>query len=62
MPRYAQINIETGAIESDSFLRDENMEKEFHNLIPVPNNFNLINKKYDFETKSFVDCVSIKTE
>ena len=62
MPRYAQVNMETGYIESDSYLRDVGMQEYCPELIPISDDFDLVNKKYDFETKSFVDCVSIKTE
>ena len=43
MFRYAQINIETGIVEGDSYL---SKEMEQPNLIPVAEDFDLTNKKY----------------
>ena len=58
MPRYAQINTETGLVEGDSFLRDSGMEKHYSELISISDDFDLTNKKYDFELKVFVDYIS----
>jgi len=55
MPRYAQIDMETGHIKVISNLRDEGMEKEYPHLIPINDNFNKANKKWDFETKTWVN-------
>ena len=43
MFRYAQINLETGRVESDSFLASEVVAE---NLIPVAEDFALDGKKY----------------
>ena len=57
MPRYAQINMETGIVESDSFLRDEGMEKDFTHLIPIADSFDLFQKKWDFEKQEWVEYI-----
>ena len=43
MPRYAQINLETGLVDGDSHLSGEVNEP---NMIPVADDFDLTNKKY----------------
>lgn len=43
MHRYAQINMETGHVVSDSHLSGEVSRT---NLIPIPDDFDLANKKY----------------
>jgi hypothetical protein len=53
MPRYAQINLETGYVVSDSYLG----ETSAPNLIPIDNDFDLSYKKWDFETETWVEYV-----
>lgn len=60
MPRYAQVNIETGILESDSFLRDAGMEKNFPNLIPISDGFDLNDKRWDFDKKEWVEYIPPK--
>lgn len=43
MYRYAQINLETGMVVGDSHLSGE---VDYPNLIPIPDDFDLTNKKY----------------
>ena len=43
MYRYAQINLETGKVEADSYLSGE---VNYPHMIPVADNFDLTNKKY----------------
>lgn len=57
MPRYAQIVISTGLIEGDSYLRDEGMEKIYPYLVPIPDDFDLTNKKYDYYNKTFIEYI-----
>ena len=57
MPRYAQVNMKTGIVESDSRLRDEGMEKEHPHLIPITEDFDLTCKKWDFEKEEWVEYV-----
>lgn len=57
MPRYAQVNIDTGIVESDSFLRDAGMEKDFPHLIPIAEDFDLTQKKWDFEKREWVEYI-----
>lgn len=53
MFRYAQID-DNGYLVSDSFLSGEVTSD---NMIPVPEDFNLTNKKYDKETKQWEDYI-----
>ena len=55
MAKYAQINTETGIVTGESWLRDEGMEKDFPELIAIPEDFCPLGKRYDAETKSFVE-------
>ena len=57
MPRYAQIDINTGIVEGDSFLRDAGMEKDFPHLIPIEEGFDLNQKKWDFEKREWVEYI-----
>lgn len=57
MFRYAQVNMETGIVESDSYLSREGMEKEHSNLIPISYDFDITNKKWDFETETWVEYI-----
>ena len=50
MSRYAQINMETGVVISDSNLT----ETSAPNLIPIAEDFDLTHKKWDFENKAWV--------
>ena len=56
MPRYAQVN-HHGVVVGDSMLRDTGMEKDFPNLIPIAEDFDLSFKKWDFETKEWVEYI-----
>lgn len=51
MFRYAQID-DNGHLVSDSFLSGE---VSFDNMIPIPEDFDLTNKKYNKETKQWED-------
>lgn len=51
MPRYAQINVITGEVVSDSQL----LETSAENLILISDDFDLTNKKWDFNTISWVE-------
>ena len=62
MPRYAQVNMETGIVESDSFLRDAGMEKDFPQLIPIDDGFDLNQKKWDFEKQEWVEYIPPEPE
>lgn len=63
MPRYAQVNMETGIVESDSFLRDAGMEEYCPELIPIDDGFDLSQKKWDFEKMEWVEYIPpIETE
>lgn len=57
MFKYAQVNAETGIVEGVCRLRDEGMEKENPNLIPIEDDFNLSYKKWDFETETWVEYI-----
>lgn len=57
MFRYAQVDMNTGTVVSDSWLSTEGLEKEHPNLIPIPNDFELSNKKWDFETETWVEYI-----
>lgn len=51
--RYAQID-ENGLVVSDSWLSGQ---VEAENMIPLEDNFDLSNKKWDFELKHWVEYV-----
>lgn len=51
MNKYIQINLETGTIEATSWVSGEITAK---NLIPVLEDFDSTNKKYDFEINDWV--------
>ena len=53
MDRYAQIDLETGHVVSDSYLG----ETSAPNLIPITEEFELGNKKWDFETETWVEYI-----
>lgn len=53
MYRYAQID-DNGYLVSDSFLSGEVTSD---NMIPIPEDFNLANKKYNRETKQWEDYI-----
>lgn len=57
MFRYAQVNMKTGIVESDSCLSSEGMEKKHPNLIPISADFDLTDKKWDFETETWVEYI-----
>ena len=53
MHRYAQIDITTGHVISDSWL----LETSAENLIPISEDFDLTNKKQDFEIGNWMEYV-----
>ena len=54
MYRYAQIDMETGLVVSDSWLSGE---VEAPNMIPIADDFELGGKKYDIETGEWVEYI-----
>lgn len=54
MIKYAQINIDTGIIESQTWLTTE---VDYPHMILVEESFDLTSKKWDFETETWVEYV-----
>lgn len=56
MARYADVDT-TGIVTGDCYLRDAEMEKDFPHLIPIAEDFDLSQKKWDFEKQEWVEYI-----